>query len=676
MPITDLALTILQPDTRSKRPLNLLIMSTKVLTLFIELILIVFVINGNASKTFNAKINIILLVTLLINTYVSTLKEKIKKKFFIGSCNYLNIFFPPVYYKIKSFIWRKMEGKLRAMLREEDCIGVPASEEYKEYLIDYMTEEPFFEKDLSNYCVFPIGFNQSIVYMRSDESLTGRGRNFRYNIIPKCYGLMASEELEETGVLRVRRSPQLGYRGGGTLIGVIDTGISLEDPLFLYEDGTSKVAALWDQGDQRGNRPEGFLYGTEWTNGAINEALRNAPETLPNDENGHGTFLCKIAAGRETEAFSGVAPDAELVIVKLKQAKQYLREFYSIEKDIWACQEDDVMLAVRYIINVANRLERPVSICLGIGTNLGGHNGANGLERYLSYLSLLPRISFHVAAGNEGISGHHYHGVIPRGEEYETVDFNVAEGENGFVMELWGDEPNVFSVGLISPGGENIDRIQLKLNETRTISFFPEDTVLEIRSFPGAAIGGSQVIRMNFHNLVPGIWKLFVYGTGNGEKPYDIWMPISNFLKEETVFLNPESEKTVTSPGNAQFAIAYAPYDVKTGSLYVRASKGFTRDGRIVPDLSAPGVAVSVPGRNRREQVMSGSSVAAAFGVGIGALLQEWAFVDGYDTFMNGQNLRTYLIQGAEKTGPYEYPNREWGYGKVNAYDTFLVMRG
>lgn len=580
------------------------------------------------------------------------------------------------------------ENKLKAMLNEKDCIGVPADEGYQEYLVDYILDENLFENELSDYCVFPIGYNQSIIYIRSDNPLTGGDRRFRYNMIPKCYGLMAYEELEETGVLRVRRSPQLGYRGSGTLVAIIDTGIRLDDSLFVYEDGSSKVVSLWDQSDQTGTRPEGFLYGTEWTREEINEVLQNINDgnRLPTDENGHGTFLAAIAAGREDidRGFSGAAPDAELVVVKLKQSKKYLREFYSIPDGVWSCQEDDVMLAVRYVINVANKLGKPVSICLGIGTNLGGHNGANGLERYISYLSLLPKISFHLAGGNEGISGHHFHGMIRREEQYQTVDFNVAEGENGFVMELWGDEPNVYTVGILSPGGENIERMQLKMGEFRSIRFFPENTLLEIRSFPGATIGGSQVIRMNFKNIVPGIWKLFVYGTGNGEKQYDIWMPISNFLKEETVFINPTSEQTVTSPGNAQYALTYAPYDVTTGGLYVRASKGYTRDGRIVPDLAAPGVSVSIPGISRingtgglsgRERVRSGSSVAAAFGVGIGALMQEWAFVAGYDPFMNGQNMRTYLIQGAVKDGPYEYPNREWGYGKINIYNTLLGQR-
>lgn len=543
-------------------------------------------------------------------------------------------------------------NELKMQLAQKDCIGVPANEEYQEYLIDYLLDENLFENELADYCVFPIGYNQSIVYVKSDNPLTGGDRRFRYNTIPKCYGLMSTEELEETGVLKVRRSPQLGYRGSGTLVGIIDTGVRLDDSIFLYEDGSSKVVSLWDQTDQTGTRPEGFLYGTEWTREEINRILENESSIkrkLPSDENGHGTFLAAIAAGREDidRGFSGVAPDAELVVVKLKQSKKYLREFYSIPDNVWSCQEDDVMLAVRYIIDVANKVGKPVSICLGIGTNLGGHNGANNLERYISYLSLLPKISFHIAGGNEGISGHHFHGTIRREELYQTVDFNVAEGEKGFVMELWGDEPNVYTVGLLSPGGENIERMQLKMGEFRSVRFFPENTLLEVRSFPGATIGGSQVIRMNFKNLVPGLWKLFIYGTGEGEKEYDIWMPVSNFLKEETVFINPNSEQTITSPGNAQYAITYTPYDVGTGGLYVRASKGYTRDGRIVPDLAAPGVSVSIPemminisqslaenetskrngdektAKNRireaggRQRVRSGSSVAAALGLSL-----------------------------------------------------------
>ena len=97
-----------------------------------------------------------------------------------------------------------------------------------------------------------------------------------------------------------------------------------------------------------------------------------------------------------------------------------------------------------------------------MSTNLGGHNGANSLERYISYLSLLPKISFHLAGGNEGISGHHFHGTIRREEQYQTVDFNVAEGENGFVMELWGDEQMYTQLGYFHPAGKILNGCSLK----------------------------------------------------------------------------------------------------------------------------------------------------------------------------------------------------------------------
>ena len=51
-----------------------------------------------------------------------------------------------------------LQNELKAMLNEEECIGVPADEEYQEYLIDYILDENLFENELSDYCVFPIDY--------------------------------------------------------------------------------------------------------------------------------------------------------------------------------------------------------------------------------------------------------------------------------------------------------------------------------------------------------------------------------------------------------------------------------------------------------------------------------------------------------------------------------------
>ena len=551
-----------------------------------------------------------------------------------------------------------------------DCGYAAVDENYRSYLFNYFFDNA--ENMTKDLCVVPLGYQQAILYYRVGEDRVFNDEPYLgYNHIPKCYGLMMERALEASGVNKVRRNPQLGYRGQGCLVAVIDSGINVEDNAFLFENRTTKIEAIWDQTDQNGRPPQDYSFGTEWSQEELNEALREESFRLPGDEVGHGTFMASVAAGRQ----QGVAPDAGLIVVKLKQAKKYLRRFYSIADEVWACQEDDVMLAIQYVIAKAKQLGKPVSICLGIGTNLGGHGGTDALERYISTSSLLAGVSFHIAGGNEGIAGHHYSGGIPEGEEFAAVDFHVAEEENGFIMELWGNEPIYYTVGLLSPGGESIERIQLQAGEFRTIRFFPEKTVLSIRSFSGETIAGSQVIRLNFTAPAPGVWKLFVYGSGAGERNFNIWMPISNFIKEETFFLNADSFQTITSPGNVMYAITYVPYDVSTDSLYVRAGRGYTRDERVVPDLAAPGVNISLPGPNNRDIVSSGSSISAAFGAGIGALFQEWAIVLKNEPEMNGQSLRYHLVQGAVRNQPYSYPNREWGYGIVNAYDAFLTLR-
>ena len=103
------------------------------------------------------------------------------------------------------------------------------------------------------------------------------------------------------------------------------------------------------------------------------------------DPTGHGTFLAGIAAGKEssTDNFRGVAPDASLIVVRLKTAKQYLRELFLLPADADVYQEDDIMLAISFVLSCSGQMDTlPVSLCIGLGTSLGSHSGTSPLSQY------------------------------------------------------------------------------------------------------------------------------------------------------------------------------------------------------------------------------------------------------------------------------------------------------
>jgi subtilisin family serine protease len=83
--------------------------------------------------------------------------------------------------------------------------------------------------------------------------------------------------------------------GQGVLVAIIDSGIDYSHPDFRNEDGTTRIAALWDQ-TIPGSPPEGYDIGTLYTSEQINEALKipmpQRMETVPStDLSGHGTHV-------------------------------------------------------------------------------------------------------------------------------------------------------------------------------------------------------------------------------------------------------------------------------------------------------------------------------------------------------------------------------------------------
>lgn len=507
---------------------------------------------------------------------------------------------------------------------------------------------------------------------------------YTYSAIPKLYSLLDTDSMEASGILPASRIPAFGNQGQGVLIGFVDTGIDYQNPLFRKEDGSSRILGIWDQTLETGvlDPVNGFqaLYGTQYSKEEIDQALA-APDPLalvPSaDENGHGTFLASVAAGGEDpdQDFTGAAPKASIAMVKLKPAKEYLRDFYLIREGADAYQENDIMMGVAYLLHLARRFSMPLVICLGLGTNQGSHVGKSPLGLYLDDINIYAGTAVITAAGNETGYGHHYRAVTRPEETLQTVELNVGEKDSGFSMEFWAQDVDIYRVGFISPTGEVVDPLPSSTEEENVIRFLVEQTEITVYSSIVNTATGSQMIFIRFKDPMPGIWNLTVSSALNVTGAFHIWLPSRGFISDTTYFLRPDPDTLVTGPGNSQYALTVSAYDHTTGGIYIHSSRGFSRSGQIKPELAAPGVNITGAGLRSGFVQRSGTSAAAAHAAGAAAILLHWGILERNDPFMNTSAIKTYLIRGAKRNPALTYPNREFGYGTLDLYQAFLRLR-
>jgi len=572
-----------------------------------------------------------------------------------------------------------------------DCKEMILSNEVYDIITDFPIERIELQEP---FCYVDAGEGYSIVYMNARGGSNREMDFWDYQIVPKLYGLMqpVGDEVQQgnvlqnsmqfdpnnliaSGITQVQRPP-LSLTGSGVVVCMIDTGIDYRNPAFLDENGNSRILAIWDQTIQEGTPPEGFPFGSEYLREDINRALRaeNPYTIVPSrDENGHASAMAAVAAGsnvRIGNSFLGAAPNADIVVVKLKECKDYLRRFYLVPEGVPAYQENDIMLGVRYADSFARLFLRPVVICLGVGTNMGDHAGSSALSRYLNAIAIKRSRAVVVGGGNEGNASHHYYGRLQEGDSERDVEIRVGEGSIGFWLEIWGELPDIITVSIRSPGGETIAPIRLNLQQSITYDFVYERSRVTVDTTLVEASSGNELLLFRVQEPTPGIWTFRVSAVGqiyNGQ--FNMWLPITDFLNTQVYFLNPTPYTTLTEPAMASEVISVSTYNAENNSFYIESGRGFSRDGNVRPDLSAPGVNVStIRGRS------TGSSLAAAITAGAVAQFMQWAVVENNDEFAEGRQIKSYLIRGAERSQGLTYPNREWGYGRLNLEETFEVL--
>ncbi|HTE28477.1 S8 family peptidase [Flavitalea sp.] len=510
-----------------------------------------------------------------------------------------------------------------------------------------------------------------------------------------------------------------GFTGKNVLIGVIDDGLDISHPDFLDSNGKSRVTELWNM-DQGGNPPVGYSYGHVWTQDSINHYANLFNKKGINELNmqklfgygGHGTPVTSLAAGK-----NGTAPGAAIVSVALSAFADTL------------LRSDRLIDAIAYIYSRARSLNKKCVINISLGVLDGGpHDGKSMVERAIDeFCSEKPDILVAVSAGNSGNSWKHWGGMpihkdssfgffrcaykasmyftIPK-QHSANLSFSIAEAKLGNVGNpnisrdsIFYQTPFVNIAAIIDSNApvqfESYSKTShLSSTITFSASHYNEDydelivTTFEHSSGTGGIPFDDHLYRFIFKGI----------GTVHGWYPFANLHPIYFFDRNpypnDPTYRSTDNQYTTGIPSNAFTVLSTGAYNIR--SCYVSnihnevvssfpscqvtyfTSHGPTLDGRVKPDIIAPGENV-LAARSRMDtytghqfiidtslQSFSGTSAASPIAAGIAALIWESDSTLTRNVIIQKIKSSAYNDDFTAVNGPV--PNNISGYGKIDAF--------
>lgn len=498
-----------------------------------------------------------------------------------------------------------------------------------------------------------------------------------YGSHPMRLALDSSKKAMKIPAIRVS-AESLGRTGKNIVVGIIDYGFDLTHPDFLNKDGkTTRVAYFWDQ-TQQGGTTSTFNYGVEFDKKKIDEALRQGPEHAftilgkpPRDA--HGTHVAGIAAGKE-----GVAPDATLILVNLRQDAdnlpkdtyviQALEYIFSKSKN-FEDEPETFFGKAKHFLKTPKR-ELPCVINLSVSRNDGGHDGYSVVEQAIDLLLAgTAGRAVVVAAGNNANAGLHAEWEYEAGKTTElkwaVPEVLPEQRPASYDLELWYSSRDQITAQVVSPDGEESPEIHVNMDDTRPIGA----TNVQITSTRFVKPGGDARIFIRLYKpVMSGTWTVRLKALPDSHAGrLHAWI---DDTPEEDCRARFEGEtassSTIGSPATSFLGIAVGNIDhhVTPMSVVEASSRGRTRDVREKPEVVAPGVNIRSTCALGGHEECSGTSMSAPHITGIIACLFE------QHPGLTAQQIQKVLIAAGDGASYDEAA----GYGLVDALKALRLV--
>jgi subtilisin family serine protease len=484
------------------------------------------------------------------------------------------------------------------------------------------------------------------------------------NIVSSRYlRLLMDVAPQKVNLTNFRNNTKLS--GKETIIGVIDSGIDPQHSAF-----SGRIHSIWDQ----------IISGPGVAEGGYGMELTDQLLSVSRDTNGHGSHVAGIAAGKDV-TYGGVAPEAELVIVKTDMSDTRISD------------------GIRYIFRVAEEQGKPAVINLSLGGHFGPHDGTDGLSEIIDEESGPGRIVC-CAAGNEGNDDIHAQTIL-KDDQVKNIRFRIPPPTiedlvNFTALNGWYSGDDKISISIRSPNGFTTPYQDIISLGSPSAGYSSPDGSVQMQTPGPDPVNGDHQFWIEISPSAgqsfpkPGTWFLRLKGQSIKEGVVDVWT-LDNGERLDVIFTGQSVSDTmkVGSPGSAKQAVTVASFTTKVqwkdasnkqrhvgfelDDISDFSSEGPLRNGIEKPDVAAPGAMIAAALSSDSEanpayvissdyRIMMGTSMAAPFMTGIIALMLE-----------RKQDLTPDEVKAILKTNssipgkPQGSFDIKWGYGIIDA---------